>query len=86
MNANEGTEAPHYLAARIRERLSENAYELGIRVDVRGEVVYLRGDVATEERCREVEKIARAAAEGREVRNEVSVVPVREPDSEEHLS
>jgi osmotically-inducible protein OsmY len=77
---------PGYLAAHIQERLSSHAHELGIQVDVRGEVVYLRGEVVTEERRREVEEAARGAAEGRTVRNEVSVTPVREPDGEETLS
>lgn len=79
-------EAPHYLAARIRERLAAEGHELGIKVDVRGDVVYLRGEVVTKDRCREMEAVARDAAGGREIRNELSVVPVPEPDGEETLS
>lgn len=80
------TDVPHYLAAHIHDSLAEETHELGIRVDVRGDVVYLRGDVVTEERRLQVEEVARTAAEGHEIRNEVSVVSVREPDSEETLS
>jgi len=78
-------DVPHYLAAHIQEQIAARTHELGIRVDVRGEVVYLRGDVISPERCVLVGEAARIAADGREVRNEVSVVPVRAPDGEEHL-
>jgi hypothetical protein len=60
--------------------------ELGIRVDVRGDVVHLGGEVVSEERRREVEEAARAAAGGRDIRNELHVVAVAEPDGEERLS
>lgn len=75
-----------YLAAHIQERLAADAYELGIRVDVRGDVVHLRGEVMSEQRRREVEEAARAAAEGREICNELHVVAVAEPEAEERLS
>ncbi|ACY96167.1 MULTISPECIES: BON domain-containing protein [Thermomonospora] len=77
---------PHYMAARIRERVAERAHELGIQVDVRGEVIYLRGDVASEQRRRDVEEAARAAAPDRTVRNELSVVSSGAPEGEERLS
>ena len=80
------TDVPGYLAAHIQERLAAVAHELGIRVDVHGDVVYLRGEVVTEERRRAVEDAARGAAEGRRIRNEVSVVSAREPEGEETLS
>ncbi|WP_067792981.1 BON domain-containing protein [Actinomadura formosensis] len=75
-----------YLAAHIQERLAADAYELGIRVDVRGDVVHLRGEVMSEQRRREAEEAARAAAEGREICNELHVVAVAEPEAEERLS
>lgn len=75
-----------YLAAHIQERLAAEAYELGIRVDVRGDVVHLRGEVVSEERRRAVEEAAREAAEGREICNELHVVAVPEPDGEEQIS
>ncbi|RAY11491.1 BON domain-containing protein [Actinomadura craniellae] len=82
----DNVEVPHYLAAHIQERLAERTHELGIRVDVRGEGVYLRGDVASEERRRLVEEVARTAAAGHRVHNEVTVIPVREPEGEETIS
>ncbi|MDL4814990.1 BON domain-containing protein [Actinomadura opuntiae] len=75
-----------YLPAHIQEALTSRAHELGIRVDVRGDVVHLRGEVASEERRRAVEEAARAAAEGHEICNELHVVAVPEPDREERLS
>lgn len=80
------TDLPGYLSAHIQERLATEAYELGIRVDVRGDVVHLHGEVVSEERRREVEEVARAAAEGHEICNEVHVVAVGEPDGEERIS
>ncbi|MEW2354962.1 BON domain-containing protein [Spirillospora sp. NPDC029432] len=75
-----------YVAAHIQEKLAERVHELGVHVDVRGDVVYLRGQVMTEGQRREIEDAAHGAAEGRRIRNEVSVVSVREPDGEETLS
>ncbi|WP_328601089.1 BON domain-containing protein [Actinomadura physcomitrii] len=75
-----------YLPAHIQETLASRAHELGIRVDVRGNVVHLRGEVASEDQRREVEEAARAAAEGHEICNEVHVVAVPEPEGEEWLS
>jgi osmotically-inducible protein OsmY len=75
-----------YLSAHIQETLAARAHELGIRVDVRGNVVHLRGEVANEEQRREVEETARVAAEGHEICNELHVVAVPEPDGEERLS
>jgi hypothetical protein len=75
-----------YLPAHIQEALASRAHELGIRVDVRGDVVHLRGEVATEERRRAVEEAARGAAEGLEICNELHVVAVPEPEGEERLS
>ncbi|SEG79076.1 BON domain-containing protein [Thermomonospora echinospora] len=79
-------EAPHYLVERIRDRVAEQAHELGIHVEVCGDVVYLRGGVVSEERRREVEEAARAAAGGCTIRNEVSVIPAAVPDGEERLT
>jgi osmotically-inducible protein OsmY len=79
-------EQADYVSAHVQERLADRAHELGIQVDVRGEVIYLRGEVINEEQRREVEEAARGAAAGRTVRNEVSVTAMREPDGEETLS
>ncbi|MBE1533278.1 MULTISPECIES: BON domain-containing protein [Actinomadura] len=80
------TDPSAYISAHIQERLATEAHELGIRVDVRGDVVHLRGQVASEEQRRDVEEAARAAAEGHRICNEVSVFEVREPDREERIS
>ncbi|HLV71981.1 MAG TPA: BON domain-containing protein [Vulgatibacteraceae bacterium] len=77
---------PGYVSARIQERLAGEAYELGIRVDVRGNTVHLRGEVVSEERRLDVEEAARAAAKGWEICNEVHVVAVGEPEGEETIS
>ena len=47
-------EAPQYVAARVQRALAEDerTNELGIRVDVRGEQLFLRGQVAGDERRR----------------------------------
>jgi len=80
------TDISGYVAAHIQERLAVDAYELGIRVDVRGDVVHLRGEVVSEERSRAVEEAARDAAEGRRICNELHVIAVPAPDGEEQIS
>ncbi|GAA2086442.1 BON domain-containing protein [Actinomadura alba] len=79
-------DVPQYLAAHIHDRLADEADELGIRVDIRGDLVYLRGEVATPQQRQRVEAIARDIATGRRIRNEVHVVAVLEPEGEETLS
>ncbi|MEZ0074798.1 BON domain-containing protein [Planotetraspora sp. GP83] len=80
-------ETPHYVAARVQRVLAEDdrTNELGIRVDVRGEEVYLRGQVSSEERRHQIEDVAQEAAPGLRVHNEIKLVEVREPGEEEHL-
>lgn len=79
------SDPPHYLAARIKSRLAEDArtVELGIQVDVRGDIVFLRGQVATPRRRELIETVAREAAGGRRISNDVTVVEIRPPKTEE---
>lgn len=77
--------APHRLAARIRDRLAEDArtVEFGIDVDVRDDVVVLRGQVATARRRALIEAVARESAAGLRIANDVIVVelPPRSRDA-----
>jgi len=68
--------APHRLAAQIRDRLAEDArtVEFGIDVDVRDDVVVLRGQVATARRRALIEAVARETAAGLRIANDVIVV------------
>ncbi|MDN3359328.1 BON domain-containing protein [Actinomadura sp. DC4] len=68
--------APHRLAARIRDRLAQDArtVEFGIDVDVRDDVVVLRGQVATARRRALIEAVARESAAGLRIANDVTVV------------
>ncbi len=80
-------ETPQYVAARIQRALAEDerSNELGIRVDVRGDHVFLRGQVSGDTHLHLIEEVAREAAPGLTVHNEVTLVEVREPGMEEHL-
>jgi hypothetical protein len=80
-------EAGRYLAGRIERALASDprTNELGIRADVGEEVVILRGEVAGEQRRLLIAEVARDAAPGLEVRNEVSVSELRPPGQEEVL-
>ncbi|GGS93672.1 hypothetical protein GCM10010156_59950 [Planobispora rosea] len=80
-------EAPQYVAARVQGALAEDerTNELGIRVDVRGEQLFLRGQVSCEERRGLIADVASEAAPGLVVRNELTVVDVRTPEEEEKL-
>lgn len=81
-------EAPHYVAGRIERALAEDprTNELGVHADVRGDLVYLRGQVATEQRRQAITAVARSAAPGLTIRNEVAVAEIRPPGQEETLS
>lgn len=80
-------EAPQYVAARVQRALAEDerTNELGILVDVRGEQLFLRGQVAAAERRALIANVAGEAAPGLTVRNEITVVDVRSPGEEERL-
>jgi uncharacterized membrane protein len=78
---------PAYDAGAIERALAEDprTHELGIRADVRDDVVYLRGEVAGEERRRLIAEVVADAAPHLTVRNEVSVAAVHPPGEEEKL-
>jgi len=80
-------EAPQYVAARVQRALAEDerTTELGIRVDIRGDQLYLRGQVVGSERCELIAEVAGEAAPGLKVHNEIDVVDVRDPVREERL-
>ncbi|WP_214409730.1 BON domain-containing protein [Sphaerisporangium fuscum] len=80
-------DAPHYVAARVQRALveDERTNEMGIRVDIRGDQLFLRGQVEAPERRRLVEAVAVENAPGLKVHNEVTVIEVREPGEEETL-
>jgi osmotically-inducible protein OsmY len=72
-------DASRRLAALIRARLAEDVrtVELGIQVDVRGDVVVLSGEVGTERRRALIEVVARESAGGLRIANEVVVAELR---------
>ncbi|MEV6868708.1 BON domain-containing protein [Streptosporangium subroseum] len=80
-------EAPQYVAARVKSALAEDERisELGILVDIRGEQLFLRGQVADARRRALIAEVAEEAAPGLTVRNEITVLDVRDPCEEEKL-
>jgi len=80
-------EAPQYVAARVQQALAEDArtHELGIRVDVRGDQLFLRGQVSGAEQRERLGEVARETAPALRVHNEVKIVEVSEPGEDEHL-
>ncbi|GLW05905.1 hypothetical protein Misp01_10350 [Microtetraspora sp. NBRC 13810] len=80
-------EAPQYVAARVQRALAEDerTHELGIRVDVRGDQLFLRGQVSCEGRRETLAGVAHEAAPELKVRNELTVVEIRDPREEESL-
>jgi hypothetical protein len=81
-------EAPQHTAARIKRKLAEDerGAELGIHVDVRGDQVFLRGQVGTGERRRLIGVVASEGEPGLHFHNEINVVEVRDPTDEEKLA
>ncbi|MGN9838896.1 BON domain-containing protein [Nonomuraea sp. H19] len=80
-------EAPQYVAARVQQALAEDARtnELGIRVDIRGDQLFLRGQVSGAAQRERLSQVAHEAAPDLRVHNEVKVVDVTEPGEDEHL-
>ncbi len=80
--------APQYVASRIQQGLAEDprTAELGIRVDVRPDLVYLRGRVSSDEQRAAIIKVAREIVPDLEICDEITVTPVRESSEEETLS
>ncbi|MEU7001110.1 BON domain-containing protein [Nonomuraea sp. NPDC046570] len=80
-------EAPQYVAARVQQALAEDerTHELGVRVDVRGDQIFLRGQVSGDGHRHAIGEVAGEAAPGLRVHNEITVVEVGEPGEDEHL-
>ncbi|WP_084960179.1 BON domain-containing protein [Thermoactinospora rubra] len=80
-------EAPQYVAARVQRALAEDSrtHELGIRVDVRGDQMFLRGQVSGEEHRQRLAAVAQEVAPNLKVHNEIKVVEVTRPGEDEHL-
>ncbi|NUR87408.1 MAG: BON domain-containing protein [Nonomuraea sp.] len=80
-------EAPQYVAARVQRALAEDrrTHELGIRVDVRGDQLFLRGQVTGERHREVIGEVARETAPDLELHNEIQIVDATEPGEDEHL-
>ena len=74
-----------YLAGHVSEALATDArtHELGISVSVRGDTIYLRGEVAAAQRRQLAADVASQAAPGMQVQNDISVSELHPPGPEE---
>jgi osmotically-inducible protein OsmY len=81
------TEPPQYVASRIREALAEDerTTELGIRVLVRDDRVFLQGQVTGEHHRGRVLEVVHEVAPELEIHDELSVLGTAEPVGEERL-
>lgn len=81
------SEAPQYLAARLRRALVEDprTAEQGVRVYVRGSTVHLSGQVASAQCCDALTAVVAEHAPDMAVRNDVRVVPAGQPADREEL-
>jgi osmotically-inducible protein OsmY len=84
----QGQEPPQYLVARLRRAITEDprTAEMGVQVKVRGQAVFLSGEVASQERCHQLAEVITEIAPDLTVHNDVHVVPAREPEGREELS
>ncbi|MBD0321972.1 MAG: nucleotidyltransferase family protein [Aldersonia sp.] len=78
---------PQYLVAHIRRAFAEDprTAELGVRVTVRGDVVYLSGEVSSAECKQQLEAIVHEQLPSVRLQNDVHVVDCREPVETEQL-
>lgn len=79
---------PQYLVAHLRRSFAEDprTSELGVRVSIRGDQVYLGGEVQSEQRKRELEEVVHEQLPSVHIRNDVHVLDCRAPGEEEDLS
>jgi hypothetical protein len=80
-------EPPQYLVARLRQALAVDprTTEQGVRVEVRGNTVYLSGEVATAQRCAAIAEVVAELAPDMEIRNDVRPVPAGKPTATEEV-
>ncbi|KAB8193532.1 BON domain-containing protein [Nonomuraea phyllanthi] len=80
-------EAPQYVAARVQQAMAEDGrtHELGIRVDIRGDQLFLRGQVSGPGQRERLGQVAHEAAPELHLHNEIQVVEAGEPGEDEHL-
>jgi osmotically-inducible protein OsmY len=71
-----------YIAGQVQRALTQDqrTNELGVHVEVNGDIVVLRGEVAGVQRRRMVAEVAAETVPGLAIRNEVSVTEVLPPD------
>jgi hypothetical protein len=76
-----------YVAGQIERALHADprTHELGVRVEVDGGELVLRGEVASEERRRLIAQVAGEQSSGMAIRDEVSVTPVLSAEAPEVL-
>lgn len=76
-----------YVAGQVERALhgDPRTHELGIRVEVDGDDIVLRGEVASEERRQAAARVAEEQAPGLSIRNEMSVTRVLPPRTPEML-
>lgn len=81
------SDVPQYVAARMQRALAEDprTAEQGVRVIVRGDDVYLRGQVACDVRRAALDEVVREVLPDAVVHNEVRVLAGVEPGGEEEL-
>ncbi|MFZ2172779.1 MAG: BON domain-containing protein [Rhodococcus sp. (in: high G+C Gram-positive bacteria)] len=80
-------DAPQYVVARLRRALAEDprTAELGVRVTIRGNQLYLSGAVICPARKRDLLTVILEHLPSALVRNDVHVVDNREPAGREEL-
>lgn len=80
-------EPPQYVAGHLRDALAEDprTSELGVKVIIRGEEVFLRGSVSSDARRERVIEVVHEKAPELTVHDELTVPECGEPDGEERL-
>jgi hypothetical protein len=80
-------DVPQYRAARVQRALAEDerTAEQGVRVFVRGDDVYLRGQVACDVRRSTLDEVVHEVLPDAVIHNEVRVLTGAEPGGEEEL-
>jgi osmotically-inducible protein OsmY len=81
------TDDASYVEGRVHQHLAENpdTAELGVRVAVQADAVYLTGDVPSDERRQRIVEAVRSLLPDRAVRDELVVTSAEPPRTREEL-
>lgn len=81
-------EVDPYVIGEVQDALAKDprSSELGLNVTIDNGVIFVTGEVATEERRDAIDEVLKDVASGHEIHNQLTVADMSEPSEAENLS